>query len=157
MNTAYLLAEAKDRLRKKPPPRLIRRIPAPRLPRTIDALLKGVSRIVPAVYEYMYEEPLQDAFVRWRLRLDENAYAQICDAVDKSLGVSQYGEEALPNPRGNWLHRQLLDLASAAGLAGLTSREMAQFFQYLCPCGVEHSRETIKKFRQRRAMVPSAR
>jgi len=160
MNTAYLLAAAEDRLRRKRPPRPIRRVPTPLVSATIHAFVKGVlkevRRFLPTVYEYMYEEPLHDAFARWRLHSDPNAYERIWDALDKSLDVSQHGEAALPNPHGNWLHRQLLDLAGAAGLAGLTNREMVQFFQFLCPCGARHNREAIKKFRQRRAAVLSA-
>ena len=167
VNTAYLLAGVENRLRRRAPPRRIRKLPAPRLPRTIDALLKGVSKLVPRVYEYMYEEPIEDAFARLsgppgrtnhRVSGDGiSAYGQICDAVTTSLGVEAHGDQILPSPRGNWLHRQILDLATTAGLGDLTNREMEQFFEDVCPCGAKHSRETLKKFRQRRPMLPFAR
>jgi hypothetical protein len=62
-----------------------------------------------------------------------------------ALGVRRFGETALPKPRRNWLHRQLLGLAGTAKLGSLTNTEVAEFFDDLCPCGAKHSRETINK------------
>lgn len=66
-----------------------------------------------------------------------------------ALFAVQHGYETLPKPRGNWLHRQILDVLTAAGK--FSDRDMAKLFDYFCPCGTEHNREAMKKFRWRLA------
>jgi hypothetical protein len=147
MNTAYLIGEVKSELHGRRS-RRIRRLPAPKTLKRLSDILD--DKLVQDVYEYLHEEPLKYAFARLSTSAEEVALKQISEAVSVALEVSRFGEHALPKPRGNWLHRQLLGLAAAAKLGDLTNREMAEFFNDLCPCGAKHNRETIKKFRQRR-------
>jgi hypothetical protein len=156
-NTAYLIGDVKARLHGWRPARIFRlRAPKSRPLKQLGDLLK--EKTVRAVYEYLYEEPFEDAMRQLNAgyREGEQAFNQISEAVKVALGVSWIGEEMLPKPRGNWLHRQLLEVAKAAHLGHLTNREMAEFFDDLCPCGSKHTRETIKKFRQRRASRPTS-
>jgi hypothetical protein len=153
MNTSYVVGEVKARLRGWRPSRIFRlRAPKSKPLKRLGDILK--EETIRGVYEYLYEEPLKDALSRLESSYGEGeqAFDQISEAVRVALSVSWIGVEMLPKPRGNWLHRQLLEVATAANLANLTNREMAEFFNDLCPCGAKHSRETIKKFRQRHAV-----
>jgi hypothetical protein len=156
-NTAYLIGEVRARLQGGSPRRSLRLgAPKPKPLKQLGDILK--EKTVRAVYEYLYEEPFSDAMRQLNAgyREGEQAFNQISEAVKVTLGVSWIGAEMLPKPRGNWLHRQLLEVAKAAHLGHLTNREMAEFFDDLCPCRSKHTRETIKKFRQRRASRPTS-
>jgi len=148
LNTLYLLSELEARLLKKWRSRKIRFIPYPKAPTRLSDILP--EKVVRQVHEYLYEEPFQDA-------LDELHSGDAADAarerikntLETALDVGAYGEQALPAPRGNWLHRQMLGIIRAAVPERVTDSEMTKLFDYLCPCGSEHNRETMKKFRWR--------
>lgn len=147
VNTEYLISELEARL-KGWRPRKIHRIPHPKVPTRLSDVLP--EKMVRQVHEYLYEEPFQDA-------LDEltsaetihGALARIKNTLETALYVGKFGEQALPTPRGNWLHRQMLGLIRAAIHERITDSEIAKLFDYFCPCGTEHNREAIKKFRWR--------
>jgi hypothetical protein len=106
--------------------------------------------VVEQVHEYLYEQPWRDALDQ--LNSDEtreSAFARLRHTVNVALDVIHYGNEALPAPRGNWLHRQILGIVLAIKPAKFTDSEMAELFKYFCPCGDEHTRDIIKKFRWR--------
>jgi hypothetical protein len=150
LNTAYAFWELEDELRGSRSHR-IRSIPYRKPPTRLTDILP--EKVVRQVHEYLYEEPLNDA-------LDEltstdtvhGALARIKNTMDTALYVQQFGEQALPAPRGNWLHRQMLGFIRAAIPEKITDSEMAKLFDYLCPCGNSHNRETIKKFRWRHSV-----
>lgn len=149
LNTAYVVSDLMARLHNRRPSRRIRRLPIPKTPKRLGDVLN--ERLVRKVHEYLYEEPFGKALGQFYSTEGEQASEQIRETINVVLAVSRHGEEMLPKPRGNWLHRHLLEVAKAANLGNLTNREMAEFFDDLCPCGSKHSRETMKKFRQRRA------
>jgi hypothetical protein len=149
LRTDHVLFEIVTRLRGRRA-RRIRRLPKPKTPKTLKELFDAdLARTIHTVHEYLYEESLTDAFNRLDSPVVHEAFDQINHAVKVALDVNRYGAQTLPRPRGNWIHRQLLQIARAAKLESLTNREMAEFFNYLCPCGARHTREAIKKFRQR--------
>jgi hypothetical protein len=150
LNTTYAFWELEDQLRGSRSHR-IRFIPYRKPPTRLSDILP--EKVVRQVHEYLYEEPMDDA-------LDElsspetihGALARIKNTVETALYVQQFGEQALPAPRGNWLHRQMLGLIRAAIPQKITDSETAKLFDYLCPCGGAHNRETIKKFRWRHSV-----
>jgi hypothetical protein len=149
LNTWYLLSELESRLNGwRPRPRLRHMS----LPKTLTRLSDVLpEKVVREVHEYLYEEPFQDALTEMAANVSEKAFARIRTTIETALEVRRFGEQALPTPRGNWLHRQILGIVRAAQPDRITDSEMAQLFNYLCPCGHEHKREAMKKFRSRHA------
>jgi nitrate reductase beta subunit len=158
LNTQYLLWELEARLqgvwRERKAGKI--QVPYPKAPKRLRDILS--EKIVSQVHEYLHEEPFQDALeelhaadAHWA------ALKRIQDTIVTALEVGQFGEQTLPKPRGNWLHRQMLRLIRAATSEHFTDSEMAELFEYLCPCGAQHSRETVKKFRWRHSRLHSGR
>jgi hypothetical protein len=105
---------------------------------------------VQRVHEYLYEEPFTEALVELHSTdARSQALERIRNTILNTLTVEQHGYEALPKPRGNWLHRQILDVLTAAAPGKFSDLEMVKLFDYFCPCGTAHNREAIKKFRWR--------
>ena len=152
-NTASLLAELEARL-KGWRPRKIRLLPEPKVfkaPTRLSDILP--EKVVEQVHEYLYEEPFQGTLDEVR-SADSSAaaLARIKHTVETALNVATFGEEQLPAPRGNWLHRQILGTISRGmAPAKFTDSEMAELFDHFCPCGIKHNREAMKKFRWRHA------
>jgi hypothetical protein len=106
--------------------------------------------VVEQVHEYLYEQPFRAALEHVHSEeTREAAFARLRHSVNVALDVVHYGNEALPAPRGNWLHRQILGIVLTIRPAKFTDWEMAELFKYFCPCGNEHTREIMKKFRWR--------
>jgi hypothetical protein len=108
------------------------------------------EQTVRQVHEYLHEEQFKDALLA--MRSDDSrvsAYRRIEETLMRAFRVHDFGFESLPKPRGNWLHRKLLDVLTASTSEQFSDSEMAKLFDYFCPCGNAHSRETIKKFRWR--------
>ena len=149
MNTANLLYEIESKLKGQPVRyRKLRKIPYPRVPRRLQDILP--ERTVRQVHEYLHEEPFDEALVE--LHDPENrsrAFQRIKETIENSLFAEHYGYESLPKPRGNWLHRQIIGVLSAVAPGKISDSEMVQLFDYICPCGIEHNREAMKKFRWR--------
>ncbi len=149
MNTAHLLDEIDSRLKGwRPRRRKLRKLPYPTPPKRLqDILSEGTVR---QVHEYLHEEPFDEALADLHSRdTDSHALHRIKETIDSALYVEHFGYESLPKPRGNWLHRQIIGVLSAAAPAKLSDSEMVKLFDYICPCGVEHNREAMKKFRWR--------
>ena len=147
LNTGYLLSELEARLNGWRPRRRLRHVRQPETLTRLNDILP--EKIVREVHEYLYEEPFQDALAEISAHSSEKLFARIRNTIETALEVRRFGEQALPMPRGNWLHRQILGIVRAAEPERITDSEMAQLFDHLCPCGHEHKRETIKKFRSR--------
>ncbi len=150
MNTACLLSEIESRLKGWRPRRRgkkgIRIVP--KKPKCLRDILPESD--VEQVHEYLHEEPFQEALGElYSADGHSRALDRIKETVDSALFVVQHGYETLPKPRGNWLHRQVLGMLSTAAPGKFSDREMAKLFNYFCPCGVEHNREAMKKFRWR--------
>jgi len=108
------------------------------------------DKTVHRVHEYLYEEPFKEALVElYSADVKSQALERIRNTILNALTVEQYGYEALPKPRGNWLHRQLLGVLTTAAPGKFSDSDMAKLFDYFCPCGTAHNRETMKKFRWR--------
>jgi hypothetical protein len=149
MQTAGLLYEIETRLKGRRPRKR-------RTPRGI--ILKEPTRLsdilpestVEQVHEYLHEEPFREALAELH-SADHRSRAlnRIKDTIDNALYAEHYGYETLPKPRGNWLHRQVLGVLTAVAPGKLSDSEMVNLFNYFCPCGTEHNREAMKKFRWR--------
>lgn len=150
VNTAQLLAALEDRLKGRRPSR-IHRLPTPRAATRLSDILP--EKVVRQVHEYLYEQPFGDSLKGLEsAATDQGALLRIKNTLEAALYVGHIGYEALPTPRGNWLHRQILGLLIVATPAKFTDSEMAEFFNYFCPCGAEHNREAMKKFRWRHSL-----
>jgi hypothetical protein len=137
---------------RKPSSRKHRSIEYPKVPtRLLDIL---PEKHVRQIHEYLHEEPFQDALDEMRSpETIEKALVRIRETLEIALYFGPYGEDALPKPRGNWLHRQILSFIQASMLPRFTDSELAKLFDYLCPCGLSHNREAMKKFRWRQSLL----
>jgi hypothetical protein len=151
MNTEFLLGEVEARL-KGWRPRRVRSVSYPKAPtRLLDIL---PEKIVRQVHAYLHEEPFVDAL--GELLLDDalmKALGRIKETIETALYFYRFGEQALPKPRGNWLHRQILSVIQASTSEKFTDSELAELFNYFCPCGSGHNREAMKKFRWRQSRL----
>jgi hypothetical protein len=110
------------------------------------------EKTVEQVHEYLHEEPFREALAELYSPADRSrAFNRIKDTINNALYAEHFGYEALPKPRGNWLHRQVLSALTVAAPGKFTDSEMVKLFDYFCPCGIEHNREAMKKFRWRLA------
>jgi hypothetical protein len=152
MNTAHLLYEIEMTLKGWRPRRRKPGIPYPKTPtRLLDILPESTVR---QVHEYLHEEPFQEALAELHSAdTQSRALNRIKETVNSALYVERHGYETLPKPRGNWLHRQVLGVFTAVAPGNFSDSEMVKLFDYFCPCGTEHNRETMKKFRWRLARV----
>ena len=151
MNTAFLLGDIGASLRGWRPP-TVRSVPYPKAPtRVLDIL---PERVIRQVHEYLHEEPFLDALDELRSDdADMKALGRIKETIDTALDFARFGEQALPKPRGNWLHRQILSFIQASTSEKFTDSELAELFDYFCPCGSGHNREAMKKFRWRQSRL----
>jgi hypothetical protein len=151
MNTAHLLGEIEARLKGWRQP-TVRSVPYPKAPRRLLDILP--ERVVRQVHEYLHEEPFTDAV--GELLLDDavmKALERIKETIETALYFYRFGEQALPKPRGNWLHRQILSFIQSSTSEKFTDSELAELFDYFCPCGSGHNREAMKKFRWRQSRL----
>jgi hypothetical protein len=150
MNTAQLLYEIETRLKGWRPRK--RRTSLKGIHLKPPAQLRDIlpERTVHQVHEYLYEEPFKEALVDlYSEDARSQALERIRNTILNSLTVQQFGFEALPRPRGNWLHRQVLGALTAVAPGKFSDLEMVKLFDYFCPCGTTHNREAMKKFRWR--------
>jgi hypothetical protein len=153
MNTAHLLYGMEVKLKGLRPRRTQKsgrrhgRIIVKEPTRLRDILSE---RTVEQVHEYLHEEPFREALAELLSPDNQSrALSRIKDTISSALNAERYGYETLPKPRGNWLHRQVLAVLTAAAPGKFSDREMVKLFDYFCPCGTEHNREAMKKFRWR--------
>jgi hypothetical protein len=149
LNTAYSLGELEARLGGRRP-RSVRLARYLKPPRRLSDLLP--DKTVQQVHEYLYGESFQDALKDVHTAdTAKKALERIKNTLENALYVTVFGKERLPVPRGNWLHRQILRTIQATN-AKFSDSEMAELFNYFCPCGTEHKREAMKKFRSRHSL-----
>jgi hypothetical protein len=152
MNTAHLLYERGALLKGWRPRKNRKKGMRIRLkePKCLGDILP--DRDVEQIHEYLHEEPFREALIDlYSQEGHSRALKRITETVGAALFAVQHGYETLPKPRGNWLHRQILDVLTAAAPGKFSDRDMAKLFNYFCPCGAEHNREAMKKFRWRLA------
>jgi hypothetical protein len=150
MNTSQLLYEIETRLKGRRPRKRRKGLKGIRLkpPTQLRDILP--ERTVYQVHEYLYEEPFKEALVDlYSADARSQALERIRNTILNALTAHQFGYEALPKPRGNWLHRQVLGVLAAAAPGKFSDLEMVKLFDYFCPCGTAHNREAMKKFRWR--------
>jgi hypothetical protein len=152
MNTAQLLYEIETRL-KGWRPRKRRKGKGKGIVVKTPTRLRDIlpEKTVQQVHEYLYEEPFKEALAELHSDARSQAYERIRNTILNALRVEDIGYEVLPKPRGNWLHRQLLGVLTTVAPEKFSDSEMATLFDYFCPCGTEHNREAMKKFRWRLA------
>jgi hypothetical protein len=78
---------------------------------------------------------------------------KITRALDLAYLIIYQGIEQAPKPRVHFLHRSLLDIADSAHLRDLTPEGIVEFFDDVCPCGVKHRQDAIRKLRKRRTGI----
>jgi hypothetical protein len=150
MNTAHLLDEIELRLKGWRPRKHRKSLRG--IHRKPPTQLRDIlpERTVHQVHEYLYEEPFKEALVDlYSADARSQALERIRNTILSALTVEQLGYEALPRPRGNWLHRQVLGVLTAAAPGKFSDLDMVKLFDYFCPCGTAHNREAMKKFRWR--------
>jgi hypothetical protein len=154
MNTGQLLYEIETTLkgwrpRKRRKKTHKRGIILKQMTRLQDILPEST---VELVHEYLHEEPFGEALAELHSPDDRSrAFNRIKDTITNALYAEHFGYETLPKPRGNWLHRQILGALASAAPGKFTDSDMVKLFDYFCPCGSEHNRDAIKKFRWRLA------
>lgn len=154
INTASALSEIAGKLKGLRPRKHRRRSRQRAIVLKVANRLSDIlpERTVQDVHEYLHEEPFREALAELSSADTlSQALSRIRETIDHALYVHREGYDTLPKPRGNWLHRQLLDTLKSAAPGKFSDRDMAKLFDYFCPCGTEHNREAMKKFRWRLA------
>lgn len=60
----------------------------------------------------------------------------------------KFGGDDGPKPKVHFLHRELLGIAKSVE-PGLNKEGLADFLDYICPCGQKHNAEAIRKLGKR--------
>ena len=150
MSTAHLVDEIEAKIKGWRPRKRRKGLKLIRsqLPTRLRDILP--EKTVQQVHEYLYEEPFKEALAELHpADARSEAFERIRNTILNALRVEDIGYEVLPKPRGNWLHRQLLGVLTTAAPGKFSDSDMAKLFDYFCPCGTAHNRETMKKFRWR--------
>jgi hypothetical protein len=153
VNTGQLLYEIKTRIeeslksRKLLPIRKGSKRPL-RLqpPESFSELI--ADRAIQLVYEDQNSGMYKDALVR-ASRGDRSTFRKIVRAIEKVYVMDQLGPDALPRPRTQFLHRNILQIAKVSGLSDQKDEGMLEFLDDLCPCGTKHQLDAIRKLRER--------
>jgi hypothetical protein len=150
LNTSYLFAQIKERLRGQPRGHAIIKLPRPPHPPQRFAELVD-ERIIGSVYEDLNQGSYKDALRQAATGFGEglSAWRKILRAAEGAYAIEYYGVEFAPKPRVHFLHRNLLVLAATEHLRGLSDRGIAELFDDICPCGRSHKPNTIGKLRKR--------
>jgi hypothetical protein len=147
VNTDHALWETKVQLRNQPIERQTG-IPAYRRPKSVhDFINEGA---VERLYEQQHSESYRDALFRASQGLGAGgftAWKEIVNCMIPAYLLDFAGEEALPKPRVNFLHRELLEIAETLELDH--QEGLAEFLNDICPCEKEHNAEAIRKLRKR--------
>ncbi len=110
------------------------------------------DRDIQFIYEDQHSGTYLDALAK--AQRDEasgpKALRQILRALEQAYAANYFGLELLPRPKVNILHRGILKIAALVGLENLSHRAMAEFLDYLCPCGRAHSWDAVRKLRKRK-------
>lgn len=125
-------------------------LPSPPVPPTrLSDLLH--EKTIKAVFEDQNGGSYEDAL---RLAIGEDprsaaAWRKILQAVDAAFRTRYYGDEFIPRPRVQFLHRNLLELAAIMEIDDVKYEALAEFFDDLCPCGERHKEDAVRKLRKR--------
>jgi hypothetical protein len=103
---------------------------------------------IKAVYEDQNASRYKDALER-AARGDLSTFRKIVRAIEKVYVIDRVGVEAAPPPKINFLHKNLLEIASLSGLNDLKDEGILEFLEDLCPCGKLHQPDALRKFRKR--------
>ena len=60
----------------------------------------------------------------------------------------KFGGDDGPKPKVHFLHRELLGIAKSVE-PGLSKEGLAEFLDFICPCGKKHKPEAIRKLGER--------
>jgi hypothetical protein len=150
MNTSHALSEIKEGLvqgfRKA---RSNRPLPKPIQPSSLAELIP--EDLVRSIWEDNHSMSFAAAikvasgFQGDSATMSSRTFAQILRAMEIAFQVSRFGYKAMARPKVNILHQGLCQIASAAGLQGLTRAGLAQFLDDLCPCGLKSHKEALRK------------
>lgn len=84
-------------------------------------------------------------------KLAGRAFRKIHNAVKTAYLMQHFSEDLAPRPKGQYLHRNLVEVCDLVeDLNNMTHEEMTEFVSDICPCGMEHKVEAIRKLRNRR-------
>ena len=109
------------------------------------------EKTIKAVYELQNDGRYEDA-LRLAAPGDRESHIvrrKILYAVSAAYLIHSFGDEFIPKPEVQFLHRNLLKIADLVGMNELTHRGIAEFTDDLCPCGKEHKAGTIGRLRKR--------
>lgn len=151
-DTDYVFCRATEDLQGKSP-RVISEFPPPRKPRCLYDLV--AERSIKASYEDhnrgSYEQALKLAS-KGEGKNSWAAFQKILRAMERVYLASYFALELLPAPKVHFLHRRLLELAKVVRMEDpkyLRDKWLVDFLDDLCPCGKAHSKEAVRKLKER--------
>lgn len=152
VNTGQLLYEIKTRIEEslKPKKRLSirkgsKQLLRPRPPESFSELIE--DRAVQVVYEDQNSGTYKNALVL-ASRGDRSTFRKIMRAIENVYVMDLIGPGALPRPKTQFLHRNILQIAKVSGL-DQKDEGILEFLDDLCPCGTKHQLDAIRKLRKR--------
>ena len=151
LNTGELLFELEKRLAqgRKDEGTQEWQVPRPFPPKGLSDLVD--ENLVKTVFEqqnhYSYELALRLAAFGGKKR--NLAWRKISLAVNAAYLIKVDGPHAIPRPRVDYLHRELLKMTEQLKINKLTHAGIAEFFDDFCPCGIKHRPGTVRKLRNR--------
>jgi hypothetical protein len=152
VNTGQLLYEIRTRIEESLKPKKPLPIPKrskgirPRPPRSFSELI--ADRAIQVVYEDQNSGTYKDALVL-ASRGDRPTFRKIVRAIESVYVMDQVGPDALPRPKTQFLHRNILQIAKVSGLNDQKDEGILEFLDDLCPCGTKHQLDAIRKLRER--------
>ena len=155
VNTWYQFVQIDERLKNKTIARKgIKAPPPPPPPKKLSDLVDDAT--IRAAYEDQNEGSYENALVQARggFGAGYRALRKIIRALDLAYLIIYQGIEQAPKPRVHFLHRSLLELVDSLQLRHLTHEGIVEFFDDVCPCGVKHRTDAIRKLRKRRERLP---
>jgi len=150
VNTWYQFVQIEEQLENKTPVRKgIKVPPPPPPPKKLSDLVD--DSVIKAAYEDQNDGRYEDALIEARggFEAGYRAMRKVTRALDLAYLVIYQGIEQAPKPRVHFLHRSLLQIAESRHLRDLTQQGIVEFFDDVCPCGVKHSPDAIRKLRKR--------
>lgn len=150
LNTGELLFELEKRLTQGPENEGTQEWQLSRpSPRRLSDLVD--EKLVKIVFEQQntdsYERALWLAAFGGKRR--NLAWRKISLAVNAAYLIKVDGLHAIPRPRVDYLHRELLKMAEQLKISKLTHAGIAEFLDDICPCGIKHRPGTVRKLRNR--------
>jgi hypothetical protein len=121
----------------------------PPAPASLSDLLH--EKTVKAIFEEQNGGSYEDAL---RLAIGGEpkgaaAWRKILQALNAAFLTRYYGDDFIPKPRVQFLHRNVLELAAVVEIDDVKYEALAEFFDDLCPCGERHKPDAVRKLRKR--------